>query len=139
MRYHSMALLAALALSACAQGTGGAPAASASSSPAGTKVIGVNGMEGEVDGTIRPGSKFSRVRIGMGSTEAESIIGKPNDTAGHITGKAFIPFYFGGDTSEVEAFYKGEGQLTYAHQSIGSTNLVLVRIIVDPSERGFAH
>ena len=136
MLYRSIALLAVLALGACAQGTAGAPAATA---PAGNKVVGVNGVEGEVDGTIRPGSKFSRVRIGMGSTEAESIIGKPSDTAGHITGKAFIPFYFGGDTSEVEAFYKGEGQLTYAHQSIGSTNLVLVRIIVDPSERGFAH
>ena len=139
MLYRSIAVSTLLLLGACANNAGTNTPAAATSGPAANKVAGINGTEGEVNGTIRPGSKFSRVKIGMGATEVESIIGAPTDTAAHITGKAFIPFYFGGDTSQVEKFYKGEGQLTYSPQSMGSTLLVLTAITVDPTERGFAH
>jgi hypothetical protein len=139
MNYRYIALSALLVLGACAQGGTSPTPSTTSAAPSGNKVIGLNGTEGEVHGSIHPGSKFSRVQIGMGATEVESIIGAPTDTASHITGKAFIPFYFGGDTSQTEKFYRGEGQLTYSPQSIGSSLLVLTGITVDPSERGFAH
>jgi hypothetical protein len=139
MIYRTIALSALLVLGACANSGGGGPPVAATTTPAGTKVTGVNGASGDINGTIRPGSKFSRIRIGMGSGEVESLIGPPTDTASHITGKAFIPFYFGGDSSQTEKFYKGEGQLTYSPQSIGSSLLVLTAITVDANERGFAH
>jgi hypothetical protein len=139
MLYRSIALATLLCLGACANGASNTAPAATNAGPPANKVAGVNGTEGEIHGTIRPGSKFSRIKIGMGATEVESIIGAPTDTAAHITGKAFIPFYFGGDTSQVEKFYKGEGQLTYSPQSMGSTLLVLTGITADPTERGFAH
>ena len=138
MRSRVLTIAALLGVSACAPGGGGA-SSPAASNPDQHKVVGLNGIEGEINGKIIPGSKFSRLQIGMVSREAESIAGLPNDTAGHITGKQFIPFYFGGDGTRVEAFYRGEGQLTYTHPSIGSTTLVLIGITADPTERGFAH
>ena len=88
-------------------------------------------------GTPAPGSKFSRIRIGMGDKEIEDLIGPPNDTSGHITGKAFIPFYFGSGTVEVDAHYKGEGVLTYESGGVGSTRPRLILITVDRSETGY--
>ena len=137
MLVRTIAVSVFLALAGCAQG--GGAGGGAAINPNLHKVVGRNGVEGEINGTVVRGSKFSQVQIGMGATEVESIIGKPDDTDSHITGKQFIPFYFGGDGSREEAFYRGQGQLTYTHTSIGSTQLVLIGITVDPTERGFAH
>jgi hypothetical protein len=137
------ALVAVLVLAGCAGQGGGMQAGPA---PAGGRqaaadqvVTGQNGVRGDIIGTPAPGSKFSRVRIGMPMKQVEDLIGPPSDTAGHITGKAFIPFYFGGDTHMLEAFYRGEGQLSYAPANFGTSAYQLVRIIVDPSEQGYAH
>ena len=114
-------------------------AANPEQTPGETTVIGLNDTRGEIVGTIRPGSKFARIRIGMGLKQVQDIIGVPDDHSIHITGKAFIPFYFGGDTHMVELFYKGEGQLSFAPTALGSGVDTLVRIINDPSESGYAH
>lgn len=135
MRFFAVCLL--LALAACARGQQASPAAASTGND--HEVVGQNGTKGEVIGTPAPGSKFSRVQVGMPMRQVTDLIGQPNDTAGHITGKAFIPFYFGGDTSMTETFYKGEGQLSFAADTIGSSALKLVRIIVDPTEQGYAH
>ena len=99
------------------------PAASASSSG--------------VVGTPAPGSKFSKIQIGMHSREVMDLIGPPNDQKGYQTGKAFIPFHFGGDNYRMEYHYKGEGTLTFSGGGIGDTSLKLIRINVDPSESGY--
>ena len=57
--------------------------------------------------------------------------------SGHITGKAFIPFYFGPGTVEVDAHYKGEGILTYESGGVGSTTPRIIVIKVDRSEAGY--
>jgi hypothetical protein len=144
---HRLALAAVLLpLAACgARQSGSAssppPAAPAQSTASAntTTVTGLNGTKGDIVGPIRPGSKFSRIQIGMGQKQVADLIGPPTDTAGHITGKAFIPFYFGGDTVITEQFYKGEGQLSFAPTALGSGVQTLVRIINDPSEQGYAH
>jgi len=71
--------------------------------------------------------------------QVTDLIGEPTDTSAHITGKVFIPFYFGGDTTRVETFYRGEGQLTFSAAHFGSSNYVLEAIHVNPSESGYAH
>lgn len=115
------------------------PSASPTQTPNETTVKGLNDTTGTIIGTIRPGSKFSRVQIGMGLKQVQDIIGVPDDHSTHITGKAFIPFYFGGDTYMMELYYKGEGQLSFAPTALGSGIDTLVRIINDPSEAGYAH
>lgn len=143
MRAHWF-LAVILVLAGCAAGGSNTPArqsgaSQATSSGGGQRVKSADGFEGEIIGRPPPGSKFSRVAIGMAMREVEDRIGQPSDVAGHITGKAFIPFYFGGDTSMTEAFYKGEGQLSYVPANFGSSAMRLERIIVDPNEAGYAH
>jgi hypothetical protein len=78
-----------------------------------------------------PGSPFSKLKVGMSRQQVEQLIGFPDHTTSHITGKQFIPFYFGGDTRRTEAFYKGQGVLTYDNNSrFGSTDS-LIKITVD--------
>ena len=90
-----------------------------------------------VIGTPAPGSKFAKVRIGMGEKEVTDLIGPATDVSGHITGKAFIPFYFGSGTVEVDAHYRGEGILTYASGGVSSTVPRVIIIKVDRSEGGY--
>ena len=92
--------------------------------------------EGEIFGTPAAKSKFAQLEIGMSRTRAEKLIGGPDDSETHVTGRQFQPFYFGGDTQRHEAFYKREGQLTYSNSSRGSAPDTLIIILVDPKATG---
>lgn len=94
-------------------------------------------FDGEIIGTPASNSKFAKLQIGMGRTEVRDLIGSANDTYFHITGKGFIPFYFGGDRHRLEEFYKNEGQLTFSPAHFGSGSHVLIRITVDPNATGY--
>ena len=116
--------------------TTAAPAASkAEPAPARTDGRKVKSKDGKVDGEIfgRPAakSKFAKLEIGMSRTAAQKLIGVPDDSDTHITGRQFTPFYFGGDTQRYEAFYKNEGQLTYSNASRFSAPETLIIISVD--------
>lgn len=139
------ALLLALA-AGCSNTGAGAPAAAtpavaASSAPAGnTRIVPLpDGTQGELVGYPAPRSKFARIRLGMRQREVEDLIGRPTNEDSHITGKSFIPFYFGGDTHRIEAIYRGEGTLTYSPQHFAGEANTLIRIIYDPHEQGYAH
>src|SRR5712671_3082770 len=114
-----------------------APATSSKAAPApartdGRKVKSKDGkVDGEIFGTPAAKSKFARLEIGMSRTAAEKLIGVPDDSDTHITGRQFTPFYFGGDTQRYEAFYKNEGQLTYSNASRFSAPETLIIISVD--------
>lgn len=93
-------------------------------------------LKGEIVGTPAPGSKFDKLKIGMTLKQVENLIGQPNDTDSRITGKQYQPFYFGGDTQRTEAFYKGEGQLTFSNMHPDSAADTLIRIMVNPNAAG---
>lgn len=95
-----------------------------------------DGIEGEIIGAPAPKSKFARLEIGMRQIQVENLIGRPDDLSNHITGKQFRPFYFGGDTQRIEAFYKGEGQLTYSNTNNFSVPDTLIRIEANPKATG---
>jgi hypothetical protein len=80
----------------------------------GQKVKGEGDWEGEITGKPVPGSKFNQLKIGMSSGQVMGIMGQPTDQGAHITGKAFIPFYFGSDRYRYEVVYKGVGRLLFA-------------------------
>ena len=73
----------------------------------GQKVKGINDYEGEITGNPAPGSKFSQLKIGMGFRQVQDIAGPPTDQGAYITGKAFIPFYFGSDRDPVGVRLQG--------------------------------
>lgn len=80
-------------------------------------------------------SPLAKIKQGMGMKEVSDIIGQPTDTSSHITGKAFIPFYFGEDRAETVAYYKGLGRITYSSAN-GSPRVSAVEY--DPSETGYS-
>jgi hypothetical protein len=84
----------------------------------GTKVT-VGDVEGEITGKAVPGSKFGKVKIGMSMKQVFDLIGQPSDQGVYITGKAFIPFYYGGDSHRYEAVYKNTGRLVFSGGGYG--------------------
>ena len=109
-------------------------------SGSGQQVKGINDWEGEITGIAAPGTKFSKLQIGMGQRQAMDIAGAPTDQGAYVTGKAFIPWYFGADKHRYEMVYKGMGRLIFAsgggwgYDSSGGN---LVWIIHNANEPGY--
>ena len=94
--------------------------------------------EGEIVGTPAKNSKFTKLKIGMGMKEVTDLIGQPTDQGAYVTGKAFIPFYFGGDRYRHEMVYKGQGRLVFAGGSVGNLGPGrLIRIVHNEKEPGY--
>jgi hypothetical protein len=95
----------------------------------GQKVKGLDDWEGEITGKPVPGSKFTQLKIGMSANQAISLIGAPTEQGAYITGKAWIPFYFGSDKYRYELTYKGQGRLIFASSPgymLGETHLIWI-------------
>jgi hypothetical protein len=103
----------------------------------GQKVKGKDDWEGEITGKAAPGSKFSNLKIGMSRAEVYSIVGNPTDQGAYVTGKAWIPFYFGSDRYRYEAAYKGMGRLIFAGSAGFDSNTHLIWVIHNKNDSGF--
>ena len=104
----------------------------------GRTVQGINDQEGEIIGNPASNSKFKQLQIGMSAKQVTDLIGQPTDQGAYITGKAFIPFYFGGDRHRQEFAYKGQGRLVFAGGGMGDlTGLRLIRIVFNPNDTGY--
>nr|WP_320011233.1 hypothetical protein [uncultured Desulfobulbus sp.] len=77
-------------------------------------VKGINGWEGDIIGTPARGSSFNKLKIGMSLKQVTDLIGEPSDQGAYITGKSFIPFYFGSDMHRTELVYEHKGRLIFA-------------------------
>lgn len=94
---------------------------------------------GQIVGEPAPRSKFVKLEIGMPMKQVTDLIGEPTDSGVNITGKNFIPFYFGNDRIRMKAFYRGEGYLIFNQQNSLGTGYRLIAIHVDRGESGYAH
>lgn len=107
----------------------------------GKTVKGLNDWEGEITGKAFPGSKFTKLKIGMSRAEAVALVGAPTDEGAYVTAKAFIPFYYGSDTSRIELAYtrakgtwssrQGQGGAPIAGTSPGSSTTRTTRVTAD--------
>jgi hypothetical protein len=142
--FAATAIVAIFLLAGCqtAQKSGNtastAPSAKAES-PTDTKMVkGINGWEGEISGKPAPGSKFTKLQIGMSLKQVTDLIGQPTDQGAYVTGKAWIPFYFGSDRYRHELVYKGQGRLIFAGGSVGDySSGHLTSIIHNAQESGY--
>ena len=126
--YQRLLLVGLIAtLSACASNSG-TKSATAEAQPQ---------AEQQIVGNIPAGSPFSKLKIGMSLQQVHDTIGEPTDRHNYTTGKAFIPYYFGSDTSRLEELYKAQGSLTFTGSGIGGTNFKLYKIVYDASETGY--
>jgi hypothetical protein len=104
----------------------------------GRTVKGLNDYEGEITGHPAPNSKFTKLQIGMPVRQVTDLAGPPTDQGAYMTGKAWIPFYFGADRHRFEMTYKGQGRLIFAGGGMGDFGSgYLIWIIHNPNEPGY--
>jgi hypothetical protein len=83
-----------------------------------------------------PGSKLARVSNGMSEAQVVEILGPPTSQQNYVTGKAFIPHYYGSDASRLDYRYKGLGIVAFSRNRY-SGNAQVVRVDSDPNEDGY--
>ena len=84
-------------------------------------------------------SPMARVQEGMSERDVAAILGAPDDSKAYITGKAFIPFYFGPDQTRFACYYRGKGRVIFeGGNQWGAGRGRVVRVEYDPSEDGLA-
>ncbi len=104
----------------------------------GVRVKGINDWEGEITGKPGPGSKFTKLQIGMGTRQVVDLVGQPTDQGAYATGKAWIPWYFGSDKVRFEHVHKGQGRLIFASPGgMDYSTGNLIWIIHNPNEPGY--
>lgn len=75
-------------------------------------------------------SPLAKVTLGMHRDQVDELLGAPTSTRAFPSGKGFIPYYYGPDTTRTGAFYRGLGRITFS-----GTDKV-VQIEYDPAEDG---
>ncbi len=145
-RNAATGLLAILMLAACQttqKSSGGnttaQPAPKSAETASDTRAVkGIDGWEGEITGKPAPKSSFTKLQIGMGMKQVTDLVGQPTDQGAYVTGKAWIPFYFGSDTYRHELVYKGLGRLIFAGGGVGNYHAGhLIHIIHNANEGGY--
>jgi hypothetical protein len=84
-------------------------------------------------------TKFAKVQQGMTEPQVSAILGVPDDSHAYVTGKAFIPYYFGPDQSRFACYYRGQGRIIFSGgNQWGAGRGKVVQVEYDPSEDGIA-
>jgi hypothetical protein len=73
----------------------------------------------------------------MRPEEVQRLAGAPGSVKPYITGKAFIPWYFGPDRTRTAYYYKGQGRVIFAGDGGLGTNSRVLRVEYDPGEPGY--
>lgn len=121
----------ALASFACANAGGGgggdASAATADAKPAAAK-------QAVSDTPIPAGHPLAKVEKGMSDDQVVAILGQPDHRNHYMTGKAWIPYNFGGgDKMRSDFIYKGKGRVVFT-QNQWSGRLSVIKVVYDPNE-----
>jgi hypothetical protein len=87
-------------------------------------------QDGEMVGTPAPNSKFAKIKLGMSKKQVLDLIGRPSDQNSRVSGKAWIPYYYGEDRYETMFYYKAEGSLLFGGER-------LTGIYVDKNASGY--
>ena len=84
------------------------------------------------------GSPLAKITKGMVMSDVAQILGQPTDQNQYVTGKAFIPFYYGDDVSRIEWHYKGLGRVVFTGGGAwGQRGGVVEWVDYDPKETGY--
>jgi hypothetical protein len=137
-----VASMTALGLAGCANqgGSGGTTAAPAQQTAPAQQAPAQKAAPAKpapVKGAAAPaGSKLSQVQKNMTPEQVRSIMGAPNGEKSYVTGKAFIPYYYGADAgTNTEWSYKGVGRVVFGVNKY-TNNTRVIRVDYDPTETG---
>lgn len=128
MRRHLvlvLALGATLSVAGCAARSQGTPAAPPAAAAAPQAAAGDNAL--------------SKVTVGMTKGQVRQAVGQPSDENSYMSGKAWIPFYFGTDARRTSWYYKGQGRVVFADGNVyGGGTPSVIQVDIDPTESGVA-
>jgi hypothetical protein len=99
---------------------------------------GAGGADARERDAAARGSPLAKVQPGMSPREVENLLGPPSDENAYMTGKAFIPFFYGQDRWRRAYFYKGVGRVVFAGGGGFSQDARVSRVEYDPAEPGRA-
>ena len=111
------------ALCACASGSGGQQAEDRPTSEA-------QAAKGVAP---PPDSPLAQVKHGMNDAQVRKILGDPDNSNTYPTGKSWIPFYFGSDTTRSDWMYRGMGRVVFSRNQY-SGSLKVIRVDYNPNE-----
>ena len=86
---------------------------------------------------VPSGSPLAKIQMGMSMNEVSDLLGPPTDTHSSLTGKAFIPYYYGDDQAHVEWYYKGVGRVLFSAGGGWGGHAGVMRVEHDPNETGY--
>jgi hypothetical protein len=81
---------------------------------------------------IPKGHIFQKITAGMSENDVRKILGEPSDRRDYVTGKAFIPYYYGSDTSRSDWIYKGKGHIVFSRNRWNGS-LSVIEVLYDPN------
>jgi hypothetical protein len=97
---------------------------------------GGGGDAATVQGVAPPaGSKLAKVTLGMDDLQVRKAIGEADGQRAYMTGKGWIPFYYGPDTHRTDWLYQKEGRVVFSRNRWNGA-LKVIRIDYDPEEDG---
>jgi outer membrane protein assembly factor BamE (lipoprotein component of BamABCDE complex) len=80
----------------------------------------------------RSGSKLARVKDGMSDNDVRRILGNPSQTRPYMTGKGWIPFYYGPDTHRTDWIYNKVGRVVFSRNR-WSGGLKVIAVSSEPN------
>ena len=81
------------------------------------------------------GTKLAKIAIGMTDIDVRKAIGEPDSAKNYMTGKAWIPFYWGPDVARADWVYKGQGRVVFSRNRY-TGGLKVIKVTYDPSQAG---
>jgi len=78
-------------------------------------------------------SAFAKLELKMSDEQVRSILGSPDDSNSYPTGKAWIPYYYGPDTSRSDWLYRGQGRIVFSRNRY-SGGLKVIRVMYNPAD-----
>ncbi len=78
------------------------------------------------------GSELAKIEKGMRDTDVLRILGRPSSTTNYVTGKAWIPFYYGPDTRRTDYIYSGLGRVVFSRNRY-SGDVKVIRVTYNPN------
>lgn len=78
-------------------------------------------------------SPLAQIELGMNDTDVRRVLGDPARSNSYMTGKNFIPFYYGPDVSRSDWMYPGVGRVVFSRNRY-SNGLKVIRLIHNPDE-----
>ena len=73
------------------------------------------------------------LELGMNDTQVRNKIGNPDNSKSYMTGKAWIPFYYGPDTHRQEWIDSGVGRVVFSRNR-WTGGLKVIKLQHNPAE-----